>query len=573
MNDRSALALATMTLLASAAFVPNIQAIAADVTPERLANVDKEPQNWLMNHRSYDSQRYAPLDKINTGNVKSLKLSYAVALGGTGLNENLEATPLAEDGFLYVVDQWGILYKIDARAGDAGRIIWRMDPKQEKAPDANRGAALWGNFVITIANYPPRLIATNKENGQIAWETNIGDGQKELEFTAAPLAIKDKIIVGASGGDKGVRDYIMAADAATGKFLWRQYIVPAPGEPGSETWKDKNNAWQTGGGALWVTGSYDVETNQTLWGTGNPVPWSDPYYRPGDNLYTESLVSYNPDTGKMNWYHQYLPGDMWDYDEEGVTILIDGVVDGQPRKLATHAARNGFLYSFDRTNGQTILAKPYVERINWTSGIDQKTGKPLDYDPKLDIQVYSGRQNMTRAEPTKLLCPSLSGGNNYFPPSYSKRTKLMYIPSMSHCNESTLDEEAIKKGVYFSRISKQIERNQSDLVVSDPLTGEVKKRVRSIWPNVSGVLTTAGGLVFTGYADGSLVAYDDTTLDELWKVNVGSGFNAPPMTFEAGGKQYVAILSGLSRQSKGRLALTPELREMRHQTTLFVFGL
>ena len=227
----------------------------------------------------------------------------------------------------------------------------------------------------------------------------------------------------------------------------------------------------------------------------------------------------------------------------------------------------------ERANGAMVQAQPYMQGINWTKGIDQKTGKPLDYDPKLDIQVYSGRQNMTRAQPTKLLCPSLSGGNNYFPPSYSKRTKLMYIPSMSHCNESTLDEEAIKKGIYFSRISKQIERNQSDLVVSDPLTGEVKKRVRSIWPNVSGVLTTAGGLVFTGYADGSLVAYDDTTLDELWKINVGSGFNAPPMTFEAGGKQYVAILSGLSRVSKGRLALTPELREMRHQTTLFVFGL
>jgi alcohol dehydrogenase (cytochrome c) len=573
MTRRSTLALAAMTLLASAAFVPGVPAIAADVTPERLANVDKEPQNWLMNHRSYDSQRYAPLDKINTSNVKSLKLAYAVALGGTGLNENLEATPLAEDGFLYVVDQWGILYKIDARTGDAGRIIWRMDPKQEKAPDANRGAALWGNFVITIANYPPRVIATNKDNGQIAWETNIGDGQKELEFTAAPLAIKDKIIIGAAGGDKGVRDFIMAVEAATGKFVWRQYIIPAPGEPGSETWKDKNNAWQTGGGALWVTGSYDVETNQTLWGTGNPVPWSDPYYRPGDNLFTASLISYNPDTGKMNWYHQYLPGDMWDYDEVGTTILIDGPVDNQQRKVATHAARNGFLYSFDRTNGQTILAKPYVERINWTRGIDQKTGKPLEYDPKLDIQVYSGRQNMTRAEPTKLLCPSLSGGNNYVPPSYSKRTKLMYIASYSHCNESTLDEESIKKGIYFSRISKQVERNQSDIVVSDPLTGEVKKRVRSIWPNVSGMLTTAGGLVITGYADGSLVAYDDTTLDELWKINVGSGFNAPPMTFEAGGKQYVAILSGLSRVSKGRLVLTPELREMRHQTTLFVFGL
>jgi len=291
------------------------------------------------------------------------------------------------------------------------------------------------------------------------------------------------------------------------------------------------------------------------------------------SLYTASLISWDPDTGKMNWYHQYLPGDIWDYDEVGSTILIDGSVEGQPRKVATHAARNGFLYSFDRGNGQTILAKPYVERINWTQGIDQKTGKPVDYDPTLDIQVYSGRQNMTRAEPTKTLCPSLSGGNNYFPPSYSKRTKLMYIPSFSHCNESTLDEESIKKGIYFSRISKQTERNQSDIVVSDPTTGEVRKRVKSVFSNVSGVLTTGGGLVFTGYVDGSLVAYDDMTLDELWKINVGSGFNAPPMTFEAGGKQYIAILSGLSRQSKNRLTLTPELREMRHQTMLFVFGL
>jgi alcohol dehydrogenase (cytochrome c) len=546
-------------------------ALAADVTPDRLAN--PEPGNWLMNHRSYDSQRYSPLDRINKTNVKSLKLAYAVAIGGTAVNENLEATPLAEDGFLYVVDQWGVLYKIDGRTGDIGRIVWRMDPGQEKMPDANRGAALWGNFVVTVANYPPRLVATDKETGKIAWESNISDGQANLEFTAAPQAVKDKIVIGASGGDKGVRDFIVAVDAATGKFAWRNYVIPAPGEPGSETWKDKNNAWQTGGGAMWVTGSYDVANNQVLWGTGNPIPWSDPFYRPGDNLFTESLIAWNPDTGKMNWYHQYLPGDMWDYDEEGSSILIDTVVGGQPRKIITHAARNGFLYSFESANGQTLMAKPYVQRINWTSGIDQKTGKPVDYNPNLDVQVYSGKQNFTPAEPTKMLCPSLAGGNNYFPPSYSQKTKLVYIPAMSMCNESTLDQEAIKKGIYFSRLSKQVERNESDLVAADPVTGEVKMRLHSVYPNVSGVLTTAGGLVFTGYTDGTFAAYDDATLAQVWKMNVGTGFNAPPISFEAGGKQYVAILSGLSRQSKGRLVLTPELREMRNQTMLFVFGL
>jgi alcohol dehydrogenase (cytochrome c) len=571
MQTRSAF-LRSLLLAGSAVFATfGAGAFAADVTPDRLAN--PEPGDWLMNHRTYDSQRYSPLGLINKSNVKSLKLAYAVAIGGTSVNENLEATPLAEDGFLYVVDQWGALYKIDGRSGDAGRIVWRMDPGQEKMPDANRGAALWGRFVITMANYPARVIATDKETGKIAWEANVGDGQANLEFTAAPLAVKDKIVVGASGGDKGVRDFIVAVDAATGKLAWRKYVIPAPGEPGSETWKDKNNAWQTGGGAMWVTGSYDVAGNQVLWGTGNPIPWSDPYYRPGDNLFTESLISWDPDTGKMNWYHQYIPGDMWDYDEEGSHILIDGVVDGQPRKVVTHAARNGFLYSFERANGQTVMAKPYVAKVNWTSGIDQKTGKPLEYDPNRDVQVYSGKQNFTRTEPTKTLCPSMSGGNNYFPPAYSKNTGLIYIPAMSMCNEVTMDQEAIKNGIYFSRTFRNTERNESDLVAADPMTGEVKKKVHSIYPNVSGVLATAGGLVFTGYIDGTLVAYDDSSLDPLWKINVGTGFNAPPITFEAGGKQYVAILSGLSRQSKARLALTPELRDLRNQTMLFVFGL
>ena len=219
-----------------------------------------------MNHRTYDAQRYSPLDKINKGNVKDLKLAYAVAIGGTSTNENLEATPLAEDGFLYIVDQWGVLYKIDARSGKAGRIVWRMDPGQEKVPLANRGAALWGNLVITVANYPPRMIATDKDTGKVAWETNLDDGQTDLQLTAAPLAVKDKIILGAAGGDRGVRDFIVALEAATGKLAWLKYVIPAPGEPGSETWKDKNNAWQTGGGAMWVTGSYDVDTNQVLWG-------------------------------------------------------------------------------------------------------------------------------------------------------------------------------------------------------------------------------------------------------------------------------------------------------------------
>jgi alcohol dehydrogenase (cytochrome c) len=560
-------------LLGGAAALATCPALAGDVTPDRLVNADKEPQNWLMNHRTYDAQRYSPLDKVNKDNVKSLKLAYALAIGGTAANENLQSTPLAEDGFLYIVDQWGVVYKIDVRSGDMGRIVWRMDPGQEKLPLSNRGAALLGNLVISTANYPARVIATNKDNGKVVWETNLHD-QPDVQITAAPLAVKDKIIVGAAGGDRGVRDWIAALDGASGKIIWRKYVIPAPGEPGSETWKDKNNAWQIGGGAMWITGSYDPATNQVIWGTGNPVPMFDPTYRPGDNLYTNSMISWNPDSGNMNWYFQYVPGDMWDYDEAHSHILIDGQVGDQPRKLITHSARNGFLYTFERSNGQTLLAKPYVENINWTKGIDQKTGKPVDYDPSKDLQVYSGMQNQTLADPTKKLCPSMSGGNNYWPAAYSQKTKLLYIPSMSSCNEVTLDPKlSTKAGDWKGATFKNIERNETDLIVADPFTGEVKTKVRVPYPNNSGALATGGGLVFTGFTDGTFAAYDDTTMQQLWKINVGTGFNAPPMTFEVNGKQYVAILSGLSPISKRRHSHTPELREQRNQTMLFVFGL
>jgi alcohol dehydrogenase (cytochrome c) len=574
MIERNTLAMATAVLLTGTVLAAS-SAIAADVTADRLANADKEPGNWLMNHRTYDAQRYSPLGQINKANVKSLKLAYAVAIGGTAANENLESTPLAEDGFLYVVDQWGVVYKIDGRSGDVGRIVWRMDPGQEKTPLANRGVALWGNLVISVASYPARVIATNKETGKPAWETNLGDGQADLQLTAAPLPVKDKIIIGAAGGDRGVRDFIAALDGATGKVVWRHYTVPAPGEPGSETWKDKNNAWQTGGAAMWVTGSYDPATNQVLWGTGNPVPMYNAYYRPGDNLYSNSVISWDADTGKMNWYHQYTPGDMWDYDAAGSHILIDGQVAGAPHKMVVHAGRNGFLYAFERANGQTLHAKAYMEGITWTKGIDQKTGLPVDYDPSKDIQIYSGVQAQTLTDRTKVLCPSHEGGNNYWSASYSPRTKLIYIPSRPTCDEVTMTPDQLRSstgsmpggGIRF------FARTESEIVVADPFTGEVKHRLRSTYPNYSAALTTAGGLMFTGFGDGTLVAYDDESLEPLWKINVGTGLNAPPMTFEAGGKQYVAILAGLSQISKARLILTPELREMRNQTMLFVFGL
>ena len=234
-------------------------AVAAEVTYERLAK--PEPQNWLMNHHDFGSHRYSALDVINKTNAKNLKLAFAVPLGGSSGNEYVEATPLVEDGFMYVTDFWSVVYKIDVRSGTAGRIVWKMDPGTQK-PDRNRGVALWGNYVISVTGLDGRVIATDKETGKVAWDKNLHD-QPGLEITAAPLVVKDAIIVGASGGDNGVRDWIAALDPKTGDVQWKTFVIPAPGEPGSETWKDKNNAWRTGGGAMYVTGSYDPATSLT----------------------------------------------------------------------------------------------------------------------------------------------------------------------------------------------------------------------------------------------------------------------------------------------------------------------
>ena len=405
-------------------------------------------------------------------------------IGGTAANENLQATPLAEDGFLYIVDQWGVVYKIDVRSGDMGRIVWRMDPGQEKLPLSNRGAALWGNLVISTANYPARVIATNKDTGKVVWETNLHD-QPDVQITAAPLAVKDKIIVGAAGGDRGVRDWIAALDGATGKLIWRKYVIPAPGEPGSETWKDKNNAWQTGGGAMWITGSYDPATNQVIWGTGNPVPMFDPTYRPGDNLYTNSMISWNPDSGSMNWYFQYTPGDMWDYDEAHTHILIDGQVGGQPRKLITHSARNGFLYTFERSNGQTLLAKPYVEQhqLDRRASTRRPASRSITIPTRTSRPMPASRTRRRRTPPRSCARRCRAATITGRRPT-ARRRSCSTSPRYSSCNEVTLDTELSNKaGDWKGATFRNIERVETDLIVADPFTGDVKKSVRIPYPN------------------------------------------------------------------------------------------
>jgi len=542
---------------------------AADVTYERLLN--PEPHNWLSVHRDYSAQRFSPLEAINKSNIKDLKLKFAIAIGGTSGNEALEATPLVDDGFMYVVDGWGAVYRIDVRSGTHGRILWKMDPGQQRY-GRHRGVALWNNLVISTTGKDGRVIATDRETGKIVWDKNLHD-QPEVELSSAPLALKDDIIVGASGGDQGVRDWIVSLDPKTGNLKWKTFSVPAPGEPGSETWKDKHNAWQTGGGAFYVTGSYDPATNLTYWGSGNPVPGYDSFYRPGDNLFTNSAIAFNVANGKMAWYFQYTPNDNRDYDETGTHILIDTKVNGEDRKIVTHPGRNGFNYTFDRLNGQFLKAGQYVGKVTWTKGIDPKTGKPVDYDPTKDLQLYAEPANSLDDKVTRRVCPDQSGGNNYWPASYSPKTGMLYIPSVEGCSDITPDHSAHVKGKFAGGSYVNPERLTSSIVVVDPATGEQKSRKDLPYPNSAGALTTAGGVVVTALLDGTIVALDDQTLEELWKINVGTGFNAPPMTYAVDGKQYIAIASGLWRNAKNKLSRSPEMRTHSQATLIFVFGL
>lgn len=375
--------------------------LADEVTPERLAaaGTEAEAGNWLMVHRTYDSNRYAPLDEINASNVGDLQLAFAVPLGGlepSGFGfGSMEGTPLVDNGAMYVSDPWGTPYKIDVSSGTQGKVLWVCDTGIEKDPTspvllAHRGLALLGDKVITALN-DGRVVACDMDTGDVVWDQQVGtDGEG---FTSAPLAIGDKVLVGQSYGDWATRGYLAALDAESGDEVWRFYAVPEPGEPGSETWlcEETGNpdCWKTGGGALWVTGSYDPETNTTYWGTGNPTPMFDPEFRPGDNLYTNSTIALDVDSGELKWHFQYTPGDYMDYDEVGIQLLMDVTIDGEERKVLSHFGRNGIFYTLDRNSGEYIQSVQYVTELNWTTGIDSKTGKPVEYDPSQTLQTYA----------------------------------------------------------------------------------------------------------------------------------------------------------------------------------------
>ena len=338
-------------------------------------------------------------------------------------------------------------------------------------------------------------------------------------------------------------------------------MVPAPGEPGSETWKDKAEAWRTGGGALYVTGSYDPQTNLTYWGTGNPAPRYDSAYRPGDNLFTESTVAFDAATGKMQWYFQYTANDNRDYDASGSQIIVDGKVNGEDRKLIVHADRDGFNYTIERLNGQFLKAVQYGDKVTWTKGIDPKTGKPVDYDPNRDVQLYAGI-GQRRNKPGQESCPWYSGSPTFFPPTFDAKRMIAYVSGAEGCSGGTIvrtpmDEQKDWVGLRMCCQEQGRATAHGALWALDVRTGKIVGKAQYPVPNESGMLSTDGDLVFTGHSTGNLAAYDADTVKELWSFSLGTPITAPPMTFAVGGRQYIAVNVGGDAGLRGAVLYQP----------------
>jgi alcohol dehydrogenase (cytochrome c) len=557
----------------------------AQVTSERLlsAGTEAEAGNWLMVGKGYNLNRYSSLDQINSSNVSGLHVVTAATIGGSepagfGVG-SMEGTPLADDGFLYVSDPWGTPYKFDLSSGAAAKPVWICDTGIDKDPSkgillANRGLALSGSNVITVLS-DGRVVACDAETGDVVWDkqvaTDVGEG-----FTNSAQVVGDKIIVGQSYGDWATRGWIAALDANSGDEVWRFYTVPEPGQPGSETWlcdqTGNPDCWKTGGGAAWVAGSYDPDSNTVFWGTGNPVPMYDPEYRPGDNLYTNSTVALDADTGELKWHFQYTPGDYMDYDEVGPQLLMDTNINGEERKVLAHFGRNGIFYTLDRNNGAYINSVAYVSNLNWTSGIDPKTGKPLEYNPEAALQTYAIGA-ITRAGDTATTCPNIQGGTNFFPTAYNPNLGLAYAGGIEGCSDLSVravDPADVTAGnIFIGGAGTNSGEQTGSINAVDVATGSVVATHNTTYPMYGGVMASAD-LLWAGHMDGTFAAYNASTLEELWSMNVGTSFQGAPITFTANGKQYVAILGGGVGVGAG---LAPELSDIQPANMLWVFGL
>ena len=513
----------------------------AQVTSDQILKTDQEPHNWLTYSGNLNGQRHSPLTSITPANVKDLQLEWVLQTRAPAeFGSKYEATSLVVDGILYTVQPPNVIVAVDAVTG---RVFWTYTYTPAATARAccgrvNRGLAILGQTLF-MGTIDGNLIAVDARDGRLLWTTPIGRPEAGYSVTVAPLIVKNQVIVGPAGGEFGISGFLAAYDPATGKQLWKFNTIPQPGEPGHDTWA--GDSWKTGSGSIWTTGSFDPEQNLTYWGVGNAGPDWNGALRLGDNLYTCSVIALDADTGKLKWHFQFTPHDTYDFDATQVPVLADITWEGRPRKVLLFANRNGYFYVLDRVTGEFLLGKTFT-KVTWTSGLDAK-GRPLDIKESTPEGI--------------VLYPNNQGATNWYNPSFSPRTGLIYIPTWADTSS-----------VYTSRPAQYVEGSQytagtathdipalgagrtntrgedpgyGAITALDVRTGDVKWMHKMTDVTDSGVLSTASGLVFAGGREGYFYALDASTGAVLWKSMVGGQIAAGPITYAVNGKQYVSI--------------------------------
>jgi alcohol dehydrogenase (cytochrome c) len=487
--------------------------------------------NWTSYNGDYTGRRFSSLQEITSTNVAQLRAAWVFHPGNT---RRLEATPVVVRGMMYVTSSNDV-FALDARTG---RVVWHHQRPlssgllDDAAAHKNRGVAVWDHFVYAETD-DAHLLCLDARSGNVLWDVQYADKTKHYGATSAPLVVKGAVIVGTSGGDSGVRGFLAAFDAVSGKLKWRLWTIPGPGEFGSSSWP--GDSYLHGGATTWMPGTYDPELDTLYWTTSNAAPDFVGDSRPGDDLYTSCVLAIDADTGKLKWYFQFTPHDLYDFDANETPVLVDTEENGTARRLLVQADRNGFFYVLDRTNGKFLHATSFVEKLNWANGVDA-SGRP----------ILSGRLPTPAGA---LICPGINGATNWFSPSYNPNTGLFYVMALENCNLDFASPKRFVQGETYYNTGTKLppdEHSQKILLALSVADGKTVWRYPQAGDGNSwgGTLTTAGGLVFFADDAGSLEAVDATTGHALWHFNTGQRISASPMTYAVDGIQYVAISAG-----------------------------
>ena len=530
---RAALAALIVTVQPAAAQEPSSDGgapVFSPVTWERRVNAADEPHNWLMYSGTLDSKRFSRLDQIHNRNVAALELKWAHHIRQL---DRAETTPLVVDGVMFITESPSNVTAVDAVTG---RPFWRYvhelpDDLRVCCGRNNRGVTILGE-TLYMSTLDAHLVAIDGRSGNLLWSAEVADYRAGYSKTAAPLIVKDKVVTGIAGGEFGIRGFLDAYDAKTGRREWRTHTIPGPDHPDNQTWA--GDSWRTGGSATWITGSYDPELNLVYWGTGNPGPDYNGDIRGGDNLYADSVLALDGDSGEMSWYFQLTPHDVHDWDAIQIPVLADIELDGATRKAMLWANRNGFYYTLDRETGELLVGKEFA-RQTWAEGLDA-SGRPIR------------RPGMLPSREGTLVSPTAGGGTNWWSPAYSKRTGLLYVNAFDGEAMFFIRDEQYSEGDRFTGGGTQaplpIDNYTSAIRALDPRTGDLRWEFPITPRSRAGVLATAGDLVFSASNDGYFYALDAVTGEELWHIALGGPVNAQPMTYAVSGQQYVTMTVG-----------------------------